>query len=108
MKMAKLAKLIHEKDNVMTALADVGAGEQVTMKCKGQEKVMIRCNQDVPFGHKIAVSDIPKGEKIVKYGEAIGSATQPISKGDWVHTHNVKDDYRVLDRNGKPLPGQGD
>ena len=86
----------------MTALADVTAGEEVKLRSKGKE-IAYQCNQDVPFGHKIAIQDIKKGDKIVKYGEPIGSATQDIKKGDWVHTHNVRDDYIVLDKDGKPL-----
>lgn len=105
--MAKYAKLINEKDNVATAVADCVAGEEITVKLKGSE-TNYKCNQDIPFGHKIAVVDIENGEKIKKYGEAIGIASQGIKKGDWVHTHNVKDDYKVMDEMGNPLPGQGD
>jgi len=100
--MLKLAKLINDKDNVITALADVVANEEVKVRRKGEEMIY-RCNQDIPFGHKIAIEDLKKGEKIIKYGEPIGSATQDIKKGDWVHTHNVRDDYVVLDKEGKPL-----
>lgn len=100
--MGKFGKLINDKDNVMTALADVAAGEEVKLKSKGKENTY-KCNQDIPFGHKIAIEDIKKGDKIIKYGEPIGSATQNIKKGDWVHTHNVRDDYIVLDKDGKPL-----
>jgi altronate dehydratase small subunit len=100
--MSKLAKLINDKDNVVTALSDIVAGEQVAVRSKGQE-TLYPCNQDIPFGHKIAIKDIRKGDKIVKYGESIGSATQDIKQGDWVHTHNVKDDYIVLDKDGQPL-----
>jgi altronate dehydratase small subunit len=100
--MSKLGKLINDKDNVMTALADVATGEEVKLRSKGEE-ITYKCNQDVPFGHKIAIQDIKKGDKIIKYGEPIGSATQDIKKGDWVHTHNVRDDYIVLDKDGKPL-----
>jgi len=105
--MTKYAKLIDEKDSVATAVADCVAGEELTVKYEGKE-TRYTCNHDVPFGHKIAISDIKKGDKIVKYGEAIGSASQVIKKGDWVHTHNVKDDYKVLDKEGNPLPGQED
>lgn len=44
----------------------------------------------IPAGHKFALSDINKGEYVIKYGEIIGRATDDIKKGDWVHTHNVK------------------
>jgi altronate dehydratase len=103
--MVKIAKRINDKDNIMIALADFAAGEEVKLKAKDGE-VSYRCNQAVPFGHKIALAEIKKGGNVIKYGEPIGSATQDIHKGDWVHTHNVKDDYKVLDKDGKPLPGQ--
>jgi altronate dehydratase small subunit len=100
--MPKLGKLINDKDNVMTALADIKVGEEAKLRTKGKE-ITYQCNQNVPFGHKIAIEDIKKGDKIIKYGEPIGSATQDIKKGDWVHTHNLRDDYIVLDKDGKPL-----
>ncbi len=103
--MEKIAKRIDEKDNVMIALADFEAGERITTRFRGDETTYT-INQSVPFGHKIAITDIPRGEKVVKYGESIGSATSDIKKGDWVHVHNVKDDYKVLDGDGNPLPGQ--
>ncbi len=43
-------------------------------------------------GHKYALSDIEKGEKIIKYGFPIGRATEDIKKGEHVHTHNMKTD----------------
>ena len=44
---------------------------------------------DVPYGHKIAVRDIRKGELIIKYGEEIGIATHDIRRGEYVHIHNL-------------------
>jgi len=105
--MTKYAKMITEKDNVVTVLTDCVAGDEVTVKFQGKE-TSYTCNQDVPFGHKIAITDIAKGDKIIKYGEAIGSASQDIKKGYWVHIHNVRDDYKCLDKDGNPLPGQDD
>ena len=105
--MAKYAKLIDENDNVVTAIADFNPGDRVTVKFRGKDKAY-PCNEDLAFGHKIAISDIKKGEKVVKYGQPIGTASQDITKGDWVHVHNAKDDYKVLDKDGNPLPGQED
>lgn len=45
---------------------------------------------DVPFGHKVALRDIPAGSPVIKYGHRIGFASQPIQKGEWVHSHNLK------------------
>ena len=105
--MTKYAKQIDAKDNVVTAVGDLAKGEEVTVKFQGKE-TRYTCNQEVPFGHKIAIQDIPKDGHVFKYGEAIGSATQDIAVGDWVHVHNVRDDYMCLDKDGKPLPGQED
>lgn len=101
------AKKINAKDNVVTAVSDCVAGDEVTVKFEGAETVYV-CNQDVPFGHKIATVDIPKGSRLVKYGEEIGTASSDIKVGDWVHIHNVLDDYKCLDAEGNPLPGQED
>ena len=41
-------------------------------------------------GHKLALSDIAKGEDVIKYGYPIGCATADIAKGESVHSHNMK------------------
>jgi altronate dehydratase len=105
--MTKYGKLIDQSDNVITVVADCNAGDPVTVKFQGQE-FTYRCNEDVPYGHKVARAEIKEGENVIKYGEAIGRASQDIAAGDWVHTHNVRDVYKCLDRNGNPLPGQED
>lgn len=43
-------------------------------------------------GHKYALRDIERGEKIIKYGNPIGHATERIQKGEHVHTHNLATD----------------
>lgn len=47
----------------------------------------------VGLGHKLAARDIEPGEKIIKYGVPIGSATTAIRTGETVHLHNMKSDY---------------
>lgn len=46
-------------------------------------------NPVAPRGHKIALRGVAKGEPVVKYGFPIGRATQDISEGEWVHSHNL-------------------
>lgn len=41
-------------------------------------------------GHKYAVRDIEKGEKIIKYGYPIGVSSENIKRGAHVHSHNLK------------------
>ena len=45
------------------------------------------------LGHKIARTAMRPGDKVLKYGAPIGSASAPIAPGDHVHTHNLKSDY---------------
>lgn len=56
---------------------------------KDNVAVCLTATDTIPAGHKIALCDIAKGAYIVKYGQIIGRATANISKGDWVHSHNV-------------------
>ena len=47
-------------------------------------------NQDVPIGHKVALTDLSVGDTVIKYGQDIGRVVAPGRKGDHVHTHNLK------------------
>lgn len=78
--------LIHPKDNVAVAVGEIKAGEPLV----GLENITLKALTDVPASHKIALVDIPLQGKIIKYGESVGLATQPIRAGEWVHTHNMK------------------
>ena len=100
------AKVITDKDNVGTVLADCKAGDNIVVR-RGGENIGYTCKESIPFGHKIAIAQMKKGDSVIKYGEKIGTATNDIGIGDWVHTHNVVDDYVCKDKNGRPLPGQG-
>jgi len=86
----KRAMRIDPKDNTATALNDITAGDTVSLVSKSGPVGEITVNQDIPLGHKLASTTINKGEKVLKYGEVIGLATQPINKGDYVHIHNVE------------------
>ncbi|MCV2367293.1 galactarate dehydratase [Roseateles oligotrophus] len=39
----------------------------------------------VPQGHKVALTDIPSGAPVLRYGVSIGLAIQDIKAGAWVH-----------------------
>jgi altronate hydrolase len=49
----------------------------------------LRVGVEVPAGHKVALIDVPAGGVVLKYGQPIGLATQPIIAGDHVHSHNL-------------------
>lgn len=85
-------KVVEPEDNVATLLRDVEAGETVDIPV-GDEVRTISVNEDVRFGHKLALEDLDKGETVYKYGLSIGYASQDIEVGDWVHAHNVDSNY---------------
>ncbi|AEE93209.1 SAF domain protein [Acidianus hospitalis W1] len=85
--------LIHSKDDdVCVVTNDVKKGDEVI--CAYLENpssyVIIKSEDDIPLGHKIALRDIKKGEKVLKYSRPIGVAISDIRKGEHVHTHNLK------------------
>jgi altronate dehydratase small subunit len=85
-------QVVEPTDNVATALRDVDAGETVTVAL-GPDEVTVDVRDDVRFGHKLAIEDIPDGAEITKYGTSIGNATEEIPAGTWVHVHNVESNY---------------
>jgi len=75
-------------DNVATAVENLTAGTEVSFEVGGQKQTIV-LKQDIPFGHKMAVRDIAKDEKIMKYGYPIGVAERDIQVGEHVHVHNI-------------------
>ncbi|MDR0411103.1 MAG: altronate dehydratase family protein [Treponema sp.] len=76
---------INSTDTVAVALESLAKGESVVVEGK-----TLVCLEDIPRGHKVALKNINKGEKVVKYGCVIGAAVQDILTGAHVHTHNLK------------------
>jgi SAF domain len=85
-KRVKKALLLHPEDNVVVALDDVPANDEVAVSSGVQLEVL----RDVPFGHKIALRTIGRGGAIIKYGVPIAYASAGIAVGEWVHTHNAE------------------
>ena len=83
------ALVMHSQDNVATLVEEAKAGQNVRAEIGG-EKQTVTATEEIPFGFKIALVEIPKGGTIIKYGELIGKASSPISRGDLVHVHNVE------------------
>ena len=89
------ALLMDPQDNVVTCVRDVAAGETVVYRC-GDEMCEVLACQDIPYCHKIALSDLAAGASVIKYGEIIGELSVPVAKGHLVdHTNlfSVERDY---------------
>lgn len=78
---------INPADNVVTALRDLPAGAQLEAT---DALPIVITTEAIPFGHKVAIALIRKGDSVVKYGASIGRATRDIAPGQHVHTHNVQ------------------
>jgi hypothetical protein len=88
--MSKKAIQIDAKDNVATATSIVEAGEEVeVLSPDGDVVLKAKPVERIIFGHKIALTDLKVGERIVKYGQVIGVASKEVKVGEWLHTHNV-------------------
>ena len=82
------ALMMDETDNVVTCVADVKKGMEVVYR-KGENVCTLTAKEDIPYCHKIALQDIRKGEKVIKYGESLGETSEDIEKGCWVAHHNL-------------------
>lgn len=95
--------VITSRDNVATALEPLSPGQ--TIEIDGR-RVTVR--EAIGSGHKIALTHIPSGESVMKYGNPIGTATLDIEPGVHVHTHNVastrgRGDLKPVGEIGPPL-----
>ena len=71
--------------------------------------------QYIPMGHKVALTDIPAGAAIIRYGETIGLASTSIQAGEWVdHTRmllpqapQLEDISLNISPKAKPAPLEG-
>src|SRR5690554_4352747 len=85
---------IHPKDNVLVALTDFRAGEQVVYQ--GNEIILA---QDVPAKHKFAEQDLHKDQEIYMYGIVVAKALYEIAKGEVLTTENIA--HKTAEYTGK-------
>ncbi|MCC8073588.1 MAG: altronate dehydratase family protein [Clostridiales bacterium] len=78
--MNKLFK-INELDNVAIALENLK---------KGYSEQGITLLSDVPFGHKVSLENLHKGDDVIKYGNPIGHLISDAPVGTYIHEHNLK------------------
>lgn len=78
------------RDNVATVFAEgvIDGTEVVVVDAMGA-RTPLTVIGTIPYGHKVALRDISVGERIIKYGEEIGVASQGIRMGGHVHVHNL-------------------
>jgi altronate hydrolase len=76
---------IHPADNVLVALSDLKAGENIIYNDRS-----FVLQDDVPSKHKFAEKSMNKDDEIFMYGVLVGKATVSIPAGASITTFNVK------------------
>jgi altronate hydrolase len=71
-------------DNVAVARVPLAPGTGLRI-----DGISINVRDQVPAGHKIALSTIQAGEVVRRYGQVIGRATRSIEPGEHIHTQNL-------------------
>ena len=85
------AMIMAAKYNVATVLESAAEKSTIALiKKEGGETTETTVCEAIPSGNKLALTDISKGEDIIKYGVVIGYASCDIPKGALVHVHNVR------------------
>lgn len=85
--------LAHEKrDNVGVVVVEgLKAGTEMTCVVTADNSTFsLKVNDDVPIGHKVALTHLKAGDTAIKYGEDIGRIVADVAKGGHVHVHNLK------------------
>lgn len=80
----------HGGDAVAVAVRDLQPGSVEGGYLRGTESITLELLHEVPLGHKLALTNIKAGEDVIEYGLRVGVATEDISKGSYVHIHNLR------------------
>lgn len=83
---------INPPDNVATLLEDLDSGDTIEVMERDGATFSLDAEGAIPFGHKVALKELHPGDSVIKYGQSIGTATEPIAVGQHVHTHNLASD----------------
>ncbi|PSL08397.1 (2R)-sulfolactate sulfo-lyase subunit alpha [Haloactinopolyspora alba] len=77
-------------DSVAVAVRTVPAGPAEGAYLDSPGTIDVTVATEVPLGHKIALTDVPAGQDVIEYGVRVGVASADITKGDYVHVHNLR------------------
>lgn len=92
---------INPRDNVGVATIALQAG--TTVHCGGTPLAIRR---EIGPGGKVALADLPAGVEIIKFGEPIGTLTENVAAGGYIHTHNLKSNYLPTHARGDFVGGE--
>ena len=85
--------LVHSpKDNVGVVVVEglkTGA-DMLGVVTENDSTLNLKAGHDIPIGHKLALTDLKKGDTVIKYGVDIGKMVGDAATGEHVHVHNLK------------------
>lgn len=85
--------LVHNKKDTVGVIVVEGLKADTLMSgvnTANNSSLRLKSRMAIPIGHKVALTDIKKGDTVWKYGVDIGKAVADIAKGEHVHVHNLK------------------
>jgi altronate hydrolase len=82
---------INNSDNVAVTLNDIEKGEVLNV-----EGIDVLIKNNIPAGHKFALTNISANSNVVKYGYPIGHARENIEQGDWINEKTIKTNLEGL------------
>ena len=86
------AIILKLNDNVGTSIKSLKNNTKIILKLE-EELTSFVIKDDIKLCHKFSLIQIRRGDKIFKYGEVIGVATDDIDQGNLVHIHNIQSLY---------------
>ena len=85
--------VLHDKNDTVAVIVVEGVTSGMALKgwiMDDDKMTKIKCRQDIPIGHKIALKDMKVGDPVIKYGIDMGRVAAPIKVGQHAHVHNIK------------------
>ena len=80
---------LHSTDNVAIAKVALSPGMEIIVELSSKEGQRLAIKDQIPAGHKVALTQLEPGEIVRRYGQVIGTASQGIKPGEHIHTHNL-------------------
>ena len=75
---------INPLDNVAVALENLNPGD--ILQVNGRSVCVA---EEIPRGHKVALTDLSAGSEVIKYGFSIGNMTDGVKEGCLVNERNL-------------------
>ena len=93
--------LVHDKRDTVgvTVVEGIRAGQELTgWVMEDDSTIKVKALNDVPIGHKVATSEIKKGDTVIKYGFDIGKAVADIKVGEHAVVRGGDQEQARVDR----------